>query len=168
MSSGVETLEIVDTWLWSVLSTDAVLEELIADRLGYELGFTMPTIPDSDTGMGDLPDLGPDGMVRDYLTWNMTSNRDVVGNAGQRIYTSAYYTVKAVTMSSSYSPLLPVTKRVDQLLHGAFVDTDAGSLSCTRERIVQYVELPSSLLATRSGQFRHLGATYRFLVNSHS
>lgn len=164
----METIQIVDPWLYKTLAEDAELAELLDDRLGYDLGFSFPEIPDSDVGWGDLPDLGPDGQIRDYLTWTMASTRDIPTANGERIMVSAYYTVKAVTMRSSYDSLVPIATRVDELLHRAFVDTPTGSLSCTRERIVQYVELPSSLLATRSGQFRHLGATYRFLVNSHS
>ena len=154
---GIETLDIVDKWLYELIAADPLIRGVVGNRFGTQLG-----LADSSTNV----DIDTSGYAPPYLVWNMDSSRDITGNNGERIYVSALYTVKIVSMSSSWNESREAANHLDSLLHRAFVSTDEGDLSCVRERIRQYVELPSSLLATRSGQFRHLGGTYRFQINS--
>lgn len=144
-SSGIETVDVIDPWLYATLSSDPELQELLGgdDRIG-------PGLTDFARGAGDL-----------WLTWNSQAPRDVRAVGKVRVWIDALYTVKAVGRTASFGTVAPVARRIDLLLDGASATTETGELSCIRESIVQYPELSNST------QFRHLGAVYRFRANSH-
>ncbi len=142
MSTGVETLEVVEPWLWSLLSTDAVLAGLVANRIVGTLA----------EGEVDAP----------YVVWTMASARDVRGVGQVRQQVDCIYNIKGVTTGASWSAVVPIAKRLDALLTTAgTVSTVGGDLVCTREGVIQYAEV------LEGSQFRHLGASWRIRANSH-
>ena len=143
MSEGFEVVEVVDRWLWDNLTGDATLTALTGGRI---TGDDFPT-----------EERNP------IVTWEMSSTRDILGIAGQRIGVHAIYTVKAIGEGFSYGALLPIANRIDELLGGASgvgAATPHGHLECHRERVIRYPE------GQRGAPFRHLGAMYRILVTT--
>lgn len=143
MTEIIETVEIADTWLYNTLSTDGPLAALVGDRISGTLsGNVLPT---------------------PYVTFLCESSVDVTGNAGARISTDNLYAVKAVAQTASWDDVLPIAKRLSTLLHrpGQVMQvTGKGSLTCTRERMIQYPEVDEGV------QYRHLGAIYRIRASA--
>jgi hypothetical protein len=138
MPGEIETIDIVETWLWGTLSGDGTLTGMIgADNIAGTLA--------------------PEALDPPYVAWLCQSEVDITGNAGQIISADALYEVKTVAQTSSWDDVRPVARRVHELLHrpGEVVTTDLGSLSCVRERIIQYPEVDGGV------QYRHLGGIYR-------
>lgn len=147
MSSGFETIEVVDPWLLETLTAD---DKIVAacglQRIGSEL-FDLDATNNSP-----------------YVTWQMVSSRDVmaVSDSGERIWADCLYNVRAIVKGRSYKPIVPVAQRIEALLHGAKVSTEFGYLTAVREQIVQFPEQSGST------QFRHLGAIYRIRAYKNS
>lgn len=138
MPGEIETVDIVEPWLWTTLSSDGVLIGIIgADNIAGTLA--------------------PDLLDPPYVAWLCQSTRDILGNAGQIIAVDTLYEVKAVAQTSSWDDVRPAARRVHELLHrpNEVVTADVGSLSCVRERIIQYPEVDGGV------QYRHLGGIYR-------
>lgn len=136
--SGFETVEIIDTWLYQILSTDGQLVGLVgADSISGTLSSTELKAP--------------------YVTFLCQSSIDVRGTGGVRISTDNLYEVKAVAQTGSWDDVLPIARRIEQLINRPFetVTTAAGALTCVRERTIQYPEVDEGL------QYRHLGGVYR-------
>jgi len=142
MSSGMETVEIVDRWLFETLSGDAALMELIGgdDQL--------------------ISTLAKAGVKPPYVVWFMSSERDLSVVGGIRSQVDTIYTVKAVGEGATWEKVKPIAHRIDQLLDMQDVTLPYGTVSCRRQTIVQYPEVDQAT------QFRHLGATYRIYANS--
>lgn len=142
--SGIETVDIIETWLYGVLSGDSTLSGLVGGRISNTLSSTALTPP--------------------YVTFLMQSSRDVTGHSGDRISTDNLYIVKAVSQTASWAQGRALAARIDLLLHrpASVVTTGGGSLSCTREQIVQYPEVQDSI------QYRHIGGIYRIRASSDS
>lgn len=138
MPAEIETVDIVETWLWSTLFGDSELLGMIG--------------PDNIVGT-----LAPEMLDPPYVAWLCQSSIDITGNAGQIISTDNLYEVKTVAQTSSWDDVRPIARRVHTLLHRphTVVTTDVGSLSCVRERIIQYPEVNGGV------QYRHLGGIYR-------
>ena len=143
MSSGVETVEIIDTWLWARLSGD--------DEL-------MDAIGGTDNLVGTLAHAA---IGTPYIAYFLSSSRDIYTVPQIRVQVDAIYTVKAVSEGATWSIVAPIARRIDSLLDGVNTTTPNGDLSCVREGIVQYPEVEQAT------QYRHLGGTYRFRANSH-
>lgn len=140
MSGGIETVTVIDSWLYSKLSTDSALSELVGDRL--------------------IGTLAGGNVVTPYVVWFLSSARDISTVPTIRVQVDALYTVKAVGEGSSWDEVQAVASRVDALLHGANDTTATGSVACVRESIVQYAEVDSGT------QYRHLGGIFRVRANS--
>lgn len=138
----IETVGIIETWLWDTLSADATLMGLVDNSLSGTLSSEALTVP--------------------YVTFLMQSSRDVVGNAGQRISTDNLYVVKGVTQSGSWDDGEAIAERIDALLHrpSAVMTSGSGSLTCIREQIVQYPEVQDGI------QYRHLGGIFRIRASA--
>lgn len=138
MPAEIETVDLVEIWLWGVLSGDSTLIGLIG----------------IDNIAGTL---APEVLDPPYLAWLCQSSIDVKGNAGQIISVDSLYEVKAVAQSSSWDEVRPVAQRVKEILHrpGQVVTVSNGSLSCVHDRIIQYPEVSGGV------QYRHLGGIYR-------
>jgi len=135
---SAETLDLVEPWIYSQL-TDAALLTLLGglDHISGTLS------------LDDLP--------LPYVHFSMNSTADVQGNSGLIISTDNVYLIKVVGATGSWDDLIPAASRIKQLFHrpGEVIDVDGGSLSCIRERIIQYPEI------TEGVQYRHLGAMWR-------
>jgi len=141
----IETVDIIEPWLYATLSGDEELMGLLdddTDRVSGTLSATMLKTP--------------------YVTFLLQSPLDVVGVGGIRISTDNLYIVKAVTQTSTWDDLKPIARRIDTLLHraGEVMTEEFGSLSCTRERTFQMAEEAGDL------QYRHLGGIYRIRASA--
>jgi hypothetical protein len=139
-NNSVETVDLIEPWIWSTLSTDSALLGLVPiDSISGTLSATELTPP--------------------YVTFSMNSIFDVItGAGGDRIGVEALYLVKAVSADGSWDVIAPIARRLNVLLNKPYeVVTlpDGGSLSCLRDRIIQYPEVNEGV------QYRHLGGLYR-------
>ncbi len=140
MSAGIEPVEIIDPWLWKTLSTDPVIVSLVAQRISNGAA------------------LGPSQTP--FITWEMNSSVDRTNASGQTIFSNSLFVVKAVGQGGSYRPVLPIAKRINELLADKNVTTENGTLQCRRDRVIRYVELDDNV------QYRHLGGIYRIYAHS--
>ncbi len=140
MSAGIEPVEIIDPWLWKTLSTDPTIVSLVAQRISNGAA------------------LGPSQTP--FITWEMNSSIDRTNSSGQTIFSNSLFVVKAVGQGGSYRPVLPIAKRINELLAGKDVTTENGTLQCRRDRVIRYVELDDNV------QYRHLGGIYRIYAHS--
>lgn len=140
--SGIETVEVADTWIYATLSGDAALAALVGDRISGTLAESLPQTP--------------------YVTFLLTSSRDVTTFDGTVIAADCIYEVKAVGQGASWYDVTPIAKRVHELIHlGRDTATTAsGSLTSVRERVIQYAEVDEGV------QYRHLGGLYRIRASS--
>jgi hypothetical protein len=138
MPGEIETVDIVEKWLWDTISNDSILISLVP--------------VDSIAGT-----LAPDLMDPPYVAWLCQSAIDIKGNAGQTISVDTLYEVKTVAQSSSWNEVTPIARRLKEMLHrpGEVITTPDGSLSCVHDRIIQYPEVDGGV------QYRHLGGIYR-------
>lgn len=143
MSTGIETDDIIEPWLWDRLNGDPTLAAMVG------------AVVNASTEES-LTDLGTS-----YVVFSFASARDVRGVGTTRVQVDSIYLVKAVVKGQDYAPARDIMKRVDALLGvDQTVSTSTGDLTCTRETIVKYPE-------RQDGQsFRHLGGTYRIRANS--
>ena len=136
---AAETVDIIEPWLWSVISGDTTVLSLLGglDHISGTLALNELPLP--------------------YVTFLMQSTRDVQGNTGTIISTDNLYQVKAVGATGSWDDLIPIAARLKGLLHrpGQVITVAGGSLSCVREQVIQYAEI------TEGVQYRHLGASWR-------
>lgn len=145
MSFGVETVQVVEPWLYGQLAGDPTLVDMVG-------GLIVNAAEDALEGSPPA-----------YVVFSFSSARDVLGNAGQRVQVDCIYTVKAVVRGGNYDPAVPIFGRVcDLLVTDQTVSTGAGDLTCIRESIIQYPERQDG------ATFRHLGGTFRVRVNSAS
>lgn len=138
----IETVSIVEPWLYATLSEDPVLAGLVGDRIAGTLSTVTLTPP--------------------YVTFLLQSPLDIGGVGGVRIATENLYVVKAVTQSSSWDEVIPIAERIDYLIHrpGSVMTEARGSLSCIRDRPFQQPEVDGGL------QYRHLGGIYRIRASA--
>jgi hypothetical protein len=139
MSSGAaETVDLVEPWIYSSLTNDEQLLELVG--------------LDSISGTLSVGDLAPP-----YVTFMNQSSRDVTGNAGLIISTNNLYMIKAVARTGSWDDVKPIAARIFALFHrpNTEIDVPGGSLTSHRENIINYAEI------TEGVQYRHLGAVFR-------
>ena len=142
MSEGIETVDIIEPWLYGLLTGDTALAALVGDRI-------IGTLSD---GAVDPP----------YVVFFLASPRDITAVGGIRVQVEALYTVKAVARASSWNAVRPIAARLDTLIRGdgKTVTTTKGHLTRVRDVIVQYPE------TTDGVQYRHLGASWRIRANS--
>lgn len=137
---ALETVDLIEPWLYGRLAGDADLLALIGG---------------TDHLSGTL---SPDELPLPYVTMILQSTRDIQNNQGDILSTESLYEVKAVSATSTWDDVIPIASRLKALLHlpHQIVDLpDGGSLTCIRERGIQYAE------NTEGVQYRHLGASWR-------
>jgi hypothetical protein len=141
VSSGLETVEVVEPWIWATLHGDAALAALVGERIVNALEDVEVATP--------------------YVVFTLASPRDIQVTGGVRTEVEAIYDVKAVTKGASWSAVAPIARRLDELLVTEHtVTTPTGTLTCRRDRIIQYPE------RTEGVQLRHLGGVYRIRASS--
>lgn len=139
MSEGIETVDIIDPWLWATLSADTTLLALLGSKDNRSI----------------ISTLAVSGVPAPYVAFFCSSPRDITVVGGERVDVEAVYTVKAVGEGASWTSVKAIARRLDALLHQKDVDTPNGRISCRRDFIIQYAEIVSGT------QFRHLGGTFR-------
>ncbi len=140
MSSGVESAALIEPWLYSRLTGDTALTAIVADRV--------------------FGPLTPDEILSPYVTFSLSSLRDIMGIGIARISVDALYLVKVVAQTTSLNDVAPAAARVEALLHGAIYDGVDGSLTCVRNNVVDYTEVSDG------SPYRHLGAVFRIRANT--
>lgn len=141
MSTGIETAEIIEPWLYATLSSDPELAELVGDQI--------------------VGALTPDEISGRYVTFALSSARDIAGIGTARIMVDALYTVKAVAPTTSLDDVRPVAARIDALLHGKSATLPGGHvLSVTRRNIISYPEVSQGVA------FLHLGGLFHLQAHS--
>ena len=143
MSRGMETIEVIDTWLYTTLAGD----QQLLDMLG-----------DGDNSI--ISTLAIAGVKAPYVAFFMSSARDIMAVGMIRVQVDALYTVKTVGEGASWEVVRPIAARVDELLHEKNVTTGSGSLACHRESVIQFAEIDQAT------QFRHLGGLFRVRANT--
>lgn len=142
MSTGMETVEVVEPWLFQRLWGDAALRALVGDSIINTLA------------MGDV--------ATPYVVFSLSSARDIAGTGAVRTQVDCIYNVKAVAAGASWTPVLTIAKRLEALLDTSLLGTQsipAGDLTCTRETVIEYPELVDGT------QYRHLGGAWRIRAN---
>lgn len=138
MTDHIESYDIVDPWLYEVLSTDAFITTRVGTRISSGLD-----------GSGAKPP---------YITWDSVSVRSIRGIGGVLLDTDGLYTIKAVTQGSSYGDAAALAARIRTLLDEKNVTRTLpipASLSCYWDLEIRYPEV------TEGVQYRHMGGTYR-------
>lgn len=140
---GVETVGLIDPWLWEVLSTD-------------------PELAASDAGGRVIGTQAPGKIALPYILWIPDpSPRQIRGVGTTAISVEAIYTVKVVGQGSSWSQVTPIYQRVHALIDGVLATRAEGSLSCVRDLLISYPEMVEGV------QYRHLGGSYRIRASAH-
>lgn len=126
---------IVYNWIYSVLSGDATITNVVGTRI-YD-------------------SVSPN-LVYPYIIYNWQGGTDVTEISAIRIMMNGLFQVKVVDKSTSFNTISPVATRIDQLLHRASTTTSNGIiLGSKRELPISLVELNNAI------QYRHLGGIYR-------
>lgn len=138
---GVENT-LVESWLYTTLSTDATLVAQVGTRIYSYVAPTTATTP--------------------YVVFNAQSpGFDVMGVGTARVMLNCLYQVKVVVQDASFSTAKAAANRIDALLHGATGAPTGGEvLGCVREGPLAYAEVTDGI------EYRHLGGLYRIWVQS--
>jgi hypothetical protein len=139
MTVEIETVELIEPWLYSTLSGDSTLSGLVGGRITSTLN------PLSE------------GVQVPFVYFGFASQRDIPNASGFSLDTESYYNVKGVALGNTYTgTLLSIAKRIHVLINGKTPTfSPSGSLTCVREQILQYPEVPAGV------EYRHLGGLYR-------
>lgn len=130
-----ETL-VVEEWLYTVLSGDAVLSAAVGGRI---YGYVAPT-----------------GAALPYVIYQQQAGRDIAGVGPARIMSTFSYIVKCVAKGNSFAGIEVAANRIDAVLQAASGSNVRGTvIACVREAPFALVE------STDTGQYRHLGGSYR-------
>lgn len=131
---------LVESWLYSRLSTDAALAAEVGNRIYAYVAPARTATP--------------------YVVFSAQSpGFDVMGVGTARVMLNCLYQVKVVVQDASFSGAKKAADRIDELLHGA-TGTPAGGqvLGCVREGPLAYAEVSDGV------EYRHLGGLYRIWV----
>lgn len=131
---------LVESWLHTRLSTDAILTSQVSDRIYAYLAPARAATP--------------------FVVFNAQSpGFDVMGVGTARVMLNCLYQVKVVVQDASFAPAKDAADRIDTLLHGATGTPPGGQvLGCVREGPLAYAEVSDGI------EYRHLGGLYRIWV----
>lgn len=134
---------IADTWLYSVLSSDAATAAIVGTRI-----------------YGDIAD---QDAAYPYIVYQMQSPGNDVSVIGMhRIFATPLYLVRVIEATNGYSDnAIVVANRIDALLHRASGAVSGGyNIATNRERPFRLTEIANGR------QVRHLGGLYRLRIQS--
>lgn len=140
MTAQIETTELVDAWLYGVLSGDGTITSLLGatGRIENTVGPITPALT--------LP----------KIHFQCVVSRDVTTTDGTIIDTNSLYDVEAIQVGDSFGVVQPLAARIHSLIHRTvYTFVGGGSLTCVRESILQRTEVHEGLV------YRHLGGSYR-------
>lgn len=138
MTVSIETVELAEPWLFGVLNGDTTLNALVGGRIENAIG---PLASD---------------LVLPKVNFQMISSRDITNAQGIVIDTDSLYDVTAIGLCDSWTPIIPIASRIDQLINGvAYTIPAGGSLTCVRDMVIQRPEI------VEGATYRHLGGMYR-------
>lgn len=138
MTASVETVELVEPWLFGVLNGDMTLNTLVGGRIENTIG---PLSTD---------------LVLPKVNFQCISSRDIQNAQGLTIDTSSLYDITAVGLGDSWTSLTPIAVRIHMLIQGAvYTFPGGGSLTCVRDMVIQRPEI------VEGATYRHLGGMYR-------
>lgn len=139
MSNVLESTDIIDPWLFGVLSGDSVLAGMVGTRISNTLSIVPLATP--------------------YITFSASSPPRAVRGVGGTLHdTDSQYTIKAVGTGGSFNQVAAIAARVRTLIDQSNVTIStpiAASLSCYWELEIRYPE------ETEGVPYRHLGGIYR-------
>ena len=138
MTDYDEAYDIIDPWLYSVLSADSTIVAAVGDRLASSLS--------------------GEALAPPYITWEIPSTRSIRGVGGVLLDTDSLVNIKAVTQGTSFGDGSALRARMKALLDekDATVSTPiAASLTSFWETNFRYPEV------TEGVPYRHVGAAYR-------
>jgi hypothetical protein len=139
MTTGYETLDVLEPWLIQALKDAVLPTELVS------------TVVNAQTAETVNPP---------YLLISHVSTRDIRGVGTTRVDTDNLYAIKAVHRSNSFVPGRAVMRAVETAISGKSATTSAGSVTCVRDTMFHYPETIDGV------QFMHVGANYRFRAAS--
>lgn len=124
-------------WIYTTLSNDATVTNLIDDRI-YD-------------------GLAPQGANYPFIVFNHQGGADARGVGVYRAFDNSLYQVKAVTQAESYSQATEIADAIDDALQGASGTADGGYIGpCVREQTLMLIELGKGGI-----QYRSAGGLYR-------
>ena len=133
---------IIETWLYSVLSGDATLHALVADRIFNTIALQNSPYP--------------------CVVFQYQGGHDVMNVSTFRIMTDALYVVKGIAQSAVFADVKPIADQVDTLLHG-----QAGTVAGLGTVLMSNREQPFQLLEQDGDtHYRHLGGIYRIIAQT--
>ena len=138
MTAAIETVELVEPWLFGVLNGDTTLNALVGGRI--------------ESAIGPLSR----SLVLPKIVFQCISARDIQNAQGLTLDTSSLYDITAIGLYDSWTPLIPVASRIHTLVQGvAYTFPGGGSLTCVRDMTIQRPEI------VEGATYRHLGGMYR-------
>lgn len=143
MSVQIETVELIEPWIYSTMWGDDDLRTLVGDSISGTLA--------------------PAPLTPPYVTFLMQSSLDVnTAAGGDRITTDNLYMIKGVTAGAGWDAAVPIASRLSALFHlpNRTVNVPGGSLVSIRQQIVEYPEVDAGI------QYRHLGGIFRIRASA--
>jgi hypothetical protein len=142
MSTGFETLDVIEPWLIAVLK-DALINMVEPNLVN--------TVVNAQTTEKVTPP---------YLVVGHISSRDILGIGMTRFDTDNLYGVKVIHTGNSFVPGRVVLRAVEAAINGKVITTVNGNLTCVREASFHYPETIDGV------QYMHVGANYRIRASS--
>jgi hypothetical protein len=149
VTTVVETAEIIEPWIYSLLNADTELASVVGEDI---FGPQAPAEIDTP-----------------YVTVVCVSPRDMLGVGTHRIQVEALYDVKVTAPGFSVDTILPAAKRINALMDGVRNATYAGGqITCVRERIISYSDQARTNRGSGPGgdPYVHLGSTFRITASA--
>ena len=133
---GSVELVAIEEWIYGVLSQDEDLTDIVGTRI--------------------FEGAAPKGQDPPLVLYQQQTAQVVRGLGPDRIMVKAMYLVNAVVEGKSYSPAIPIAKRIDQLLNDI-----QGATGTNGTVLASVLEEPFKLGEVDSGkEFKHLGGSY--------
>lgn len=126
-------------WIFVTLSTDATIENLVADRVHEGVA--------------------PQDTAYPFVIFNHQGGADVRGVGTYRAFDNSLYQVKAVTQSESYDEAVAIADAIDNALQGASGTASGGYIGpAVREQTLMLTEVSKGIVYKSAGGLYRLAA----------